>query len=171
VVLVLMGVSGVGKTTVGRLVAAATGARFLDADDLHPPENVAKLAAGTPLSDADRTPWYLRIGRALDDARAEGAPVVLACSALRRANRESLQAGRPEVVFVVLSAPRELVRARLETRRGHFMPAVLLDSQFVALEMPGDAVVVDATASAETVAAAVLRRLGLASSGPDQSGR
>lgn len=133
---IVMGVSGCGKTTLGAALAARIGARFQDADDLHPPENRAKMSAGLPLTDSDRAPWLARIGRLL--AESEG-PVVIACSALKRAYRAALTeaAGSPAPVFLHLSGPPELFQARLAARKGHFMPASLLESQFAALEPPG----------------------------------
>lgn len=131
---VVMGVSGAGKTVTGLALAARLGARFVEGDDLHPPANRAKMAGGTPLADADRWPWLDRVGAAL----AEGeAPVVGACSALRRAYRDRLRARVPGLVFLLLQGPRALVAARLEARVGHFMPPGLLDSQLATLEPLG----------------------------------
>jgi gluconokinase len=133
--LVVMGVAGSGKTTIGAPLAQALGGRFVDGDDLHPPANRAKMASGTPLTDADRAPWLDAVGAEL--ARPP-APVVVACSALRRAYRDRIRAaaGRP-VVFLHLDGTRELVGSRMAARKGHFMPLSLLDSQFATLEPPG----------------------------------
>lgn len=130
--IVVMGVSGSGKSTVGRALADALGAAFVDADDLHPSENVAKMAAGSPLTDEDRAPWLDRVGAAI---AARPGPVVVACSALRRGYRDRLiaGAGRP-IAFVHLTVAREELAARLERRREHFMPVGLLDSQLGTLE-------------------------------------
>lgn len=128
---VVMGVSGAGKTRVGRAFAAAIGARFVEGDDLHPPANRAKMAGGTPLSDEDRWPWLDRVGAAL----AEGeAPAVAACSALRRAYRDRLRAAAPGAVFLHLEGDPARVAERLASRKGHFMPPGLLRSQFATLE-------------------------------------
>ncbi|MCB9958496.1 MAG: gluconokinase [Rhodospirillaceae bacterium] len=130
-----MGVAGCGKTTIGREVAEHLGYAFIDADDLHPPENVAKMAGGTPLTDDDRWPWLTAVATAAA-AGAEGG-VVCACSALKRSYRRHLvaQAGRP-IRFVLLHGPRDLLEQRLGHRYGHFMKPVMLDSQLATLEMP-----------------------------------
>jgi carbohydrate kinase (thermoresistant glucokinase family) len=133
---VVMGVSGCGKSTVGAVLAQALGARFLDGDDLHAPDCVAKMALGQPLTDADRWPWLARVAQAL---RSTDGGLVVACSALRRAYRDALRAGGPPGLrFVHLAGEREVVAARLAARGGHFMPPALLDSQFRALEAPLD---------------------------------
>jgi carbohydrate kinase (thermoresistant glucokinase family) len=134
-VLVVMGVAGSGKSTVGRLVAAELGWDFGEGDALHPAANVAKMAAGTPLTDDDRKPWLARVRAWIDEHVAAGRPGVIACSALKRAYRDALR--DPHVVFVHLAGSRERLAARLAARQGHFMPATLLDSQLAALEPPG----------------------------------
>src|SRR5207237_9675615 len=116
--------------------AAKRGREFLEGDTFHPPENVAKMASGQPLDDADRRPWLEALAGALDRARRAGTGVVLGASALRRAYRDILRDGHDDVVFVFLSGDRGLIRRRLEQRRGHFMPPGLIDSQFAALEPP-----------------------------------
>ncbi|MFC3073221.1 gluconokinase [Shinella pollutisoli] len=133
--LVLMGVAGSGKSAVGAALARRIGAVYVDGDDLHPPENIAKMSRGEPLTDADRWPWLTLVGRKL--ARAEGT-VILGCSALKRRYRDHIrkEAGAP-VTFVHLSGTKELIAGRMSARSGHFMPASLLDSQFAALEPPG----------------------------------
>ncbi len=146
-VIVLMGVAGVGKTTVGRLVAEQLGWAFIDADDLHPPENVAKMARGEALTHADRAPWLATLRDLIDARLAEGAPAVLACSALRRAYREALGGGDERVRFVWLDAPDGLIEKRLAARRGHFAGKALLPSQRAALETPGDDEAVHVAAS------------------------
>ncbi len=128
---VVMGVSAAGKTSVARALAARLGVPWRDADDLHPPENVAKMAGGVPLSDDDRWPWLDAVGSAL--ATAPGG-MVMACSALRRAYRDRLRAQVPDVVFVHLDGPRELLAIRAAGRTGHYMPASLLPSQLATLE-------------------------------------
>ena len=135
---VVMGVSGSGKTAVGEALAALLGWRFLDADGFHPPANVALMSRGIPLSDVERAPWLDRLGGVLAAALgAEGPGTVLACSALARRYRERMGVGREGVRLVFLDGPEALIRARLDARRDHFMPASLLDSQLAALEPPG----------------------------------
>lgn len=133
---VVMGVSGSGKSTVGRVVADRLGAGFVDADDLHPASNVAKMHAGVPLTDEDRAPWLALVGRTLADAGDSG--MAIACSALKRAYRDLIRAEAPGAVFVELDGSRELLAARLAERQltepGHFMPPSLLDSQLATLE-------------------------------------
>ena len=130
--LVLMGVSAAGKTVVGRDAAARAGVVFLDADDLHPAANVAKMAAGHPLDDADRAPWLDAVGEALLDHR----PCIMACSALKRSYRARLRELAPGTLFALLDVPRHVLEKRLATREGHYMPASLLDSQLATLESP-----------------------------------
>lgn len=134
-----MGVSGSGKSTIGEPLAARLGLPFLDADEFHPPANVAKMAAGTPLTDADRLPWLKLLNeklRALPDA-------VLACSALKESYRQSLSSDIPDCRFVYLRGSIELIRSRLTDRKHRYMPASLLASQFATLEPPRDAIEVD----------------------------
>jgi gluconokinase len=128
---VVMGVSGSGKTTVGEALADAIGVTFVDGDSLHPQANVAKMAAGIPLDDADRAPWLDAIGRGL-----AAGHVVVACSALKRAYRDRLRAAAPHLELVFLQGSRELLAGRMAHRPGHFMPASLLDSQLDTLEPP-----------------------------------
>lgn len=130
--IVVMGVSGCGKTTIGDLVARELGVPFLDGDSLHPVENVAKMAAGTPLTDEDRWPWLATVGREL--AAAGNGGLVLACSALRRSYRDAIRKQASDTVFLHLLGTKEVLGARLEGRSGHFMPAALLDSQLATLE-------------------------------------
>lgn len=136
--LIVMGVSGSGKTTVGEQLAAHFGAPFIEGDQLHPPENVAKMSAGTPLNDEDRLPWLKAIAARL--AEADGGPsgVVAACSSLKRSYRAILTAGvARRTSFVFLDGSHALLTERMKTRKGHFMPASLLDSQLATLEPPG----------------------------------
>lgn len=137
-VLVVMGVSGSGKTTVGKMLAARLNWVFEEGDDLHPVANVEKMHAGIPLTDEDRKPWLKAVRLWIDKQRQKGLPGIIGCSALKRAYRDFLKVGRSEVHLVYLHGSRELIAQRLARRRGHFMPAELLDSQFAALEVPGE---------------------------------
>ena len=132
--LVVMGVSGSGKSTVAAAVAARTDARFLDADDFHPASNVAKMVAGTPLTDEDRRPWLVAVGDEIARRTAAGETVVTACSALKRRYRDVLRERGGAVCFALLDGSPELLAERTGARAGHFMPATLLGSQMVALE-------------------------------------
>jgi carbohydrate kinase (thermoresistant glucokinase family) len=157
---VVMGVSGSGKSTVGALVSQRLGVPFADADDLHPASNVAKMSAGQPLDDGDRWPWLAAVGDAL--AVASGTGLVMACSALKRSYRDAIRARAPQAVFVHLHGEPELLAARLAGRLGHFMPSTLLDSQLATLEVPGDdeGVTVDIAQNPESAAEAIAGRLG-----------
>jgi gluconokinase len=156
--LVIMGVSGCGKSSVGAGLAARLGLNYRDGDDLHPPENVAKMRAGMPLTDADRWPWLDRVGQVL---LAE-APVIVGCSALKRAYRDRIRtaAGGP-VTFVHLAGSQEVIAARMALRQGHYMPLSLLDSQFAALEPPAaeEAITVSIDQPLEAIVADILRQL------------
>lgn len=166
-VVVLMGVAGSGKSTVGALVAAQLGWPFQEGDLLHPPGNVAKMAAGQPLTDEDRWPWLARI-REWIAAHADG---VITCSALKRSYRDDLR--DPHVVFVHLDARRDDLLPRFATRRGHFMPAALLDSQFADLEPPEPdehALTIDASTAPAEQAVQIVRALGLDLAGPAAAG-
>jgi carbohydrate kinase (thermoresistant glucokinase family) len=136
-VLLVMGVSGSGKTTVGKALADALGWSFQEGDDLHPAANIAKMKAGMPLTDADRQPWLAAIANWIDGQAARIEPGIITCSALKRAYRDDLRIGRPQVWLVFLEGSRELIAERLAHRQGHFMPPRLLESQFAALEAPG----------------------------------
>lgn len=159
-VVVLMGVAGSGKTTVGRLLAQELGWPFYDADDFHPPENLEKMAAGTPLSDEDRAPWLLALRALLAEVRARGQNAILACSALKQSFREALSEGY-EVRFVYLKGPPELIARRLAERQGHFFRPELLASQLGALEPPQDVLEADITPPPEAVARFIRESLGL----------
>ena len=135
-VVVVMGVAGSGKTTVGAMLAGRLGWTYAEADDFHPRSNVDKMAAGQPLTDADRRPWLAAIGRWMDERRAAGEPGVVSCSGLKRTYRDQLREGRPEVRVVFLEGSRELIGRRMVARHGHFMRADMLDSQFADLEPP-----------------------------------
>jgi gluconokinase len=158
-VIVLMGVSGAGKTTVGRLLAEALGAEFAEGDAYHPPANVEKMRRGIALEDADRWPWLQTLAEQIDRWLAARKTVVLACSALKQSYRDVLAQGRPGVRFVHLEGDKALIRRRLDARRGHYMPATLLDSQFAALERPVDAVTVDVAGRPEAIVAEIVEYL------------
>lgn len=159
---VVMGVCGAGKTEIGRRLAAALEWAFLDADDFHPPANVEKMRAGTPLTDADRWPWLDALAVVLGDAAAGRGHAVLACSALTRRYRDRLGLPHPLVRLVHLDDPGNVIRQRMESRAGHFMPTTLLDSQLALLERPADderAIVVDVAAEPDTIVASILALL------------
>ena len=133
---VVMGVSGSGKSTLGRALAQRLGAEFLEGDDLHPPRNVERMAAGVALTDDDRRDWLLAIAQRIDDARAARRGLAVSCSALKRGYRELLRSACPDLAFVHLHAERALLEERLRARSDHFMPASLLASQLQTLEPP-----------------------------------
>jgi gluconokinase len=161
VIVVLMGVSGAGKTTVGRLLSDRLGWEFLDADDFHPAFNKEKMARGEPLTDADRAPWLEALAGAIRGRLANHASVVLACSALKEAYRQQLSLG-PEVRFVYLRADALTLRQRLEGRRGHYFRAGMLASQLAALEEPAGALSIDAVGSPDAIASQIEGALGIA---------
>ncbi|MEE1828702.1 gluconokinase [Streptomyces sp. BE20] len=134
---VVMGVSGVGKTTLARLLADRLGLPFAEADDFHPPANIAKMSAGTPLDDRDRAPWLRAVGAWLKERTEAGTGGVVTCSALKHGYRDTLREACPDAWFLHLSGGHELVGDRLAHRTGHFMPTSLLDSQYAALEPLG----------------------------------
>ncbi|MBV8185692.1 MAG: gluconokinase [Alphaproteobacteria bacterium] len=163
IIVVVMGVSASGKTTVARLLAERLHAAFQEGDALHPAANVEKMKNGIPLTDADRLPWLHRIAQRIDEWRLAGQSGVLTCSALKRSYREIIVGDRPEVRLVYLKGSHALIRRRIEARHGHFMPASLLDSQFATLEEPGPderPVTVDIDAAPERIADEVVSRLG-----------
>jgi len=154
-IVLVMGVAGVGKTTIGEALARSLGWRFIDADDYHAPENVAKMKAGIPLEDADRWPWLARLNKELKNL--ENA--VLACSALKESYRQRLAQGIAHFTVVYLHGSFELLRERMKTRTHRYMPAALLESQFAALEPPADAIAIDVAATPEQCVAAILTAL------------
>jgi carbohydrate kinase (thermoresistant glucokinase family) len=159
-IVVVMGVSGCGKSTVGEALAESLGWRFLDADDFHPPANVAKMAAGTPLVDEDRWPWLDRLAAEMRAINAGGGDAVLACSALRQAYRDRLAAAG-DVRFVHLAGDLPTIAARLASRQHRYMPQSLLASQFATLEPPADAIAVDVRDPVAVQIAAIRAALGL----------
>lgn len=153
--IVIMGVSGCGKSSVGAALGQSLGIPYRDGDDLHPAANVAKMRAGIPLTDEDRWPWLDHVARGLK----EGAPVIVGCSALRRAYRDRIRGGAGgDVRFVHLAGSRDIIAARMAARTGHYMPTTLLDSQFATLEPPGpdEALTLDVAAPLAALVDAIL---------------
>ncbi|HEY0852024.1 MAG TPA: gluconokinase [Bradyrhizobium sp.] len=162
--LIVMGVSGAGKSTIAEALAARLGWRCEDGDRFHPASNVAKMSAGQPLTDDDRWPWLKAIADEIDRLCGKDQRAVVACSALRRAYRRVLVHGRDDVRIVFLDGTKELIAGRLAVRKGHFMPLDLLDSQFRTLERPApdeDAVTVSIDATVETIVDNIVRQLKL----------
>ncbi|MTE17823.1 gluconokinase [Streptomyces sp. TRM43335] len=163
-VVVVMGVAGTGKTTIGPLLADRLGVPYAEADDFHPAANIAKMSAGVPLTDEDRRPWLEAIGAWARNR--EGGGGVVSCSALKREYRDLLRAAAPELLFVHLTGDRRLIEERMARRQGHFMPTALLDSQFATLqplEADENGLPVDVSGSPEEIterAAAALRDHG-----------
>jgi gluconokinase len=166
-VVVVMGVSGSGKTTVAKLLAERSGWQFQEGDTLHPPANVEKMSAGIPLTDADRLPWLRKIAETIDGWRAHGQSGVVTCSALKRSYRDIIVGDRPDVRLVYLKGSHDLIRQRMAARHGHFMPSTLLDSQFSTLEEPSpdeNPIVVDIGGPPEGIVGEIAERLRVASS-------
>lgn len=160
---VMMGVTGTGKTTVAQAMVDLLGWRFAEGDDLHPPANVAKMTGGQPLTDEDRRPWLERVADWIGQCEVAKVDGIVTCSALKRSYRDVLRQGHPSVFFCHLTAPRELLEERLRDRKGHYMPASLLDSQLSTLEPLGPdepGVVVSDDGSTGEVLARVLAALG-----------
>lgn len=163
-VIVLMGVAGSGKSTVGALLAEALSAELIEGDDYHDAQSVAKMRRGTPLTEADRRPWLTRLRSAIDARLAAGRPAVVACSALSAASREILGTDRADVRLVHLTGEPDLIAERLDERadRGaHFMPASLLASQLESLETPADAIEVNVSRSPAEIVAAIREALSV----------
>ncbi|MBI2255627.1 MAG: AAA family ATPase [Proteobacteria bacterium] len=159
-IVLVMGVSGSGKSTIGAALAAALGADFLEADSFHSPANIAKMKSGIPLEDADRWPWLDAIGGALDRSVMENRSVVLACSALKASYRERLlPIGRRQGRVVFLKGDAGLIGGRLSGRTGHYMPPALLPSQFATLEAPDEAIIIDIAQEPEEILEEILARL------------
>jgi len=162
-IVVVMGVSGSGKTTVATLLAERLGCAFQDGDDLHPRENVEKMRSGTPLTDVDRLPWLDAIARRIDDWRERGEAGVITCSALKRTYRDIVVGRRPDANLVYLKGSRPLIHDRLRARTSHFMPVGLLDSQVAVLEEPAEdesPIVVDIGPAPSQIVDEIVRRLG-----------
>jgi carbohydrate kinase (thermoresistant glucokinase family) len=156
---ILMGVSGSGKSTVGASLAQRLECPFLDADDFHPAANVEKMKHGIPLNDEDRMPWLRRLHEELEHRLGSGASVVLGCSALKESYRKILEEGLSRIDFVFLDVDQVTLTERLGKRKDHFFPKELLESQFAALEMPSDAIVVDARLPFQDVVEQILNAL------------
>ncbi len=152
-IVIVMGPSGAGKTTVGQRLAEALGWTFVEGDDLHSAANIAKMDAGIPLSEADRLPWLTALRHRIEQLLSAGEPAVIACSALRERHRARLRVVPERIHFVYLKADAKLLKERLETRTDHFMTARMLDSQLAAFEEPGDALVIDASLPLEKLVA------------------
>jgi gluconokinase len=163
--ILVMGVSGAGKTTVGAALARSLGWTFLDADDFHPPANVEKMAAGHPLAEEDRAPWLDALAHAIAHQRRAGRDVVVACSALRRAHRERLTKEADRSAVVYLAASPHLIERRLARRTDHFMDPALAASQFDTLEPPADALVLDARRPPDALVRTIRDTLGLHAAG------
>ena len=168
---VIMGVSGSGKTTIGRALARRLGWLFLEGDALHPPENIAKMKAGHPLDDEDRAPWLAAIAARIDQWRDHGECGVVACSALKRCYRDIIIGNRADVRLIYLEGSLALIGGRLAQRRDHFMPASLLDSQFAALEPPApeeDAITVSVDAPVDPMVAQLAAALAATGHDPQR---
>ena len=157
-----MGVAGSGKTTVAKLFAQKSGATFYEGDDFHPPENVAKMRAGIPLTDVDREQWLQTLRKIVVGALAKKEFSVLTCSALKAKYRDELAGGDFRVKFVHLTGPAALIEERLKARRGHFMPPALLASQLAILEVPSNALVISCVPSPEAIVGDLLQVFGIA---------
>lgn len=159
VIIVVMGVAGAGKTTVGGAIARALGWTFVDGDDVHPPANLEKMRRGEPLDDDDRTPWLEALGKLMAGMERKGENAVFACSALREAYRAKLTESSPRMLWVYLRAEPATIRTRLAARRGHFAAASLIDTQFATLEEPHYGLALDAAQPVEAIVARVLTEL------------
>ena len=162
--IVVMGVSGAGKTTIAQALSARLHWPFVDGDSLHPKANIDKMASGRPLDDADRAPWLAAVGAWMDERAKAGEPGVVSCSALKRAYRDTLRAGRPQARIVYLHGTQALIAERLARRKGHFMPPSLLASQFSDLQPPGpdeNALTVEIDQPAAAIVGDIVRGLAL----------
>lgn len=170
-IIIVMGVSGSGKTAVGRALAKRLRCPFYDGDDFHPPENIAKMSRGVPLNDDDRLPWLNRLNELLADHWRHGQSAVLACSALKRRYRDLLRSGIEQMQFVHLQGSFDLIWKRMQRRSDHYMKAGMLQSQFDALETPAkdEALIVDVSQSVDAAVRTILEYLGLHGSNADPS--
>lgn len=156
---ILMGVSGSGKTTIGKAIATKIGWDFYDADDFHPQENIAKMENGIPLTDSDRAPWLAALHDLIESCLKLNQPGVLACSALKENYRQKLLEGNQEVKLIYLKGSYELIWSRMSARKDHYMKPEMLRSQFDALEEPSDALVVDISLSVDEIKQIILQHL------------
>jgi gluconokinase len=154
---IVMGVAGSGKTTVGELLAQRLGWSFYDADTFHPAENIAKMASGTPLNDSDRAPWLAALHALISTSLKEDRPSVLACSALKESYRQQLLEGNEEVQFVYLKGSYDLIWSRISQRNDHYMKPQMLQSQFEALEEPANALTFDVSMPVEEIVEGIVR--------------
>ena len=162
--IVVMGVSGCGKSTVAALLAGRLGWSFMEGDALHPPENIAKMSQGIALTDADRLPWLQKIAKTIQSWRAQDQPGIVACSSLRRTYRDIISNAADDLRFVYLRGSFEVIEQRLAARQGHYMPVSLLESQFMTLEEPSSdepAIILQTGAPAELLVADILQVLNL----------
>src|SRR5687767_9940460 len=157
--LILMGVSGSGKTTIGKALASKLGWDFYDADDFHPPENITKMEQGIPLNDSDRAPWLASLHDLIESYLARNRPAVLACSALKERYRQKLLEGNHGVQLIYLKGSYELLWSRMSARTDHYMKPEMLQSQFEALEEPAHAIVIDVSHSVEEIVQEILQQL------------
>ena len=162
-IVILMGVSGVGKTTIGKILSEKLGWPLFDADEFHSPASIEKMRNGIPLEDADRWPWLDRMNAMLTEKEGHGASVLLACSALKQVYRDRLAKGVTDLRWVYLKGSFDLIQGRLEARKGHYMKAGLLESQFATLEEPADALTIDISDTPVAIADSILGRLQAAS--------
>ena len=158
-IVILMGVSGVGKTTIGQVLSEKLGWPLFDADEFHSPASIEKMRNGIPLEDADRWPWLDRMNAMLVEKEGRGDSVLLACSALKQVYRERLAKGTADLRWIYLKGSFDLIRKRLEARKDHYMKAGLLESQFATLEEPGNALDIDTADTPDAIAATILHRL------------
>ena len=156
---IVMGVSGSGKTSVGKSLAKHLGWDFYDADDFHLPENVAKMAKGIPLTDSNRAPWLAALHELISSNLAQNRPGVLACSALKESYRQKLLEGNDGVQLIYLKGSYDLIWSRISTRKGHYMKAHMLQSQFQTLEKPSNALIVDITPSVDEILEVILQNM------------
>jgi gluconokinase len=155
--IVVMGVSGCGKTTIAQMIAAKLGVSFFDADDFHPQSNIDKMASGTPLTDIDRQPWLETLAQKLKESETQGR-IVLACSALKQSYRNTLNSRcKHKPTFIYLKGSKSVLSTRLQNRAGHFMPDTLLDSQLATLEEPHDAIIVDIDQPANIILTQIMK--------------
>lgn len=160
-VILVMGVAGSGKTTIGLKLAGELGWSFADADDFHPPANIAKMAAGEPLTDTDRAPWLAALRRHIEGCLSRGENAVVTCSALKESYRQVLVADTAQVKLVHLHGSPELLRSRLNQRQGHFMRPAMLDSQLAALETPTHALSIDVVETPEAIVKKIRGEFGV----------